>query len=184
MTPTKPGNEITEKLSTGLSTPPSRPLTTDVFLAYAAAYKLRYGTFPVRNAKVNGMLAQYVKRVPADEAAPVAAYYVASEAQLYVRASHCIDLLLRDAEALRMSWATGRQAVTRVNGAQVTTVQKPWWEVWSALVEQGTELGIEQGDNPTVYRFEVLRAAYVAGRLPEEVATTLGVSSDRPIDPF
>lgn len=167
----------TEKLSTGSSTAPA---TGAAFIAYAAAYKLRYGTFPVRNAKVNGMLAQYVKRVPAEEAPLIAAFYLSMEAPLYVRASHCIDLLLRDAEAVRMAWVTGRQTVTRVNGSHVTTEQRPWWEVWPALVEQGTELGIEQGDNPTVYRFEVLRAAYVAGRLPEDVATKLGVASDRP----
>lgn len=151
-------------------------VTADVWTAYFTAYKLRYSTFPVRNAKVNGMLAQFVKRLPREEAPLVAAFYVKSENPLYVRSRHCVELLVRDAEGLRMEWATGRSDVQRVNGSHVTTVSKPWWEVWSALEQQGDDLGIERDANPTTYRFEVLRAAFVAGRLPADVATKLGVN--------
>lgn len=176
-----PAPKKTGKLSTDSSTAP----TNGTFIAYAAAYKLRYGTFPVRNAKVNGMLSKFLQRVATDEAPMIAAYYVASESPLYVRAKHCVDLLLRDAEGVRMEWVTGRKDVQRINGSHVTTVSKPWWEVWPELEAQGDELGIERGDNPTIYRFEVLRAAFVAGRLPEDVATQLGVHRAlRPDDPF
>lgn len=151
------------------------PITTQVFLRYAAAFKLRYGTFPIRNAKISSMIVQFCKRVPHAEAPEIAAYYLTDESTLYTRSSHCVELLLRDAEGIRAAWATGRKTVTKVNGSHTTTVSKPWWEVWSGLKEQGNELGIEEGDNPTTYRFEVLRAAFKAGRLPEEIAVKLGV---------
>ena len=77
--------------------------------AYAEAYLARYGTEPVRNAKTNGQFAQFVKRLPADEAPEVARWYVASNTALYVRSKHCVDLLLRDCEGLRTEWATSRR---------------------------------------------------------------------------
>lgn len=163
-----PGTEITGKLST----PPS----TLVFQEYAAAFKLRYATFPVRNAKVNGMLAQFIKRVPMAEAPEIAKFYVGFDDPLYVKSMHPVELLLRDAEKVRASWATGRK-VAPVNGVAAATIAKPWWESWSSLVEQGRDLGLEleDGANPTLFKNQVLRAAFVAGRLPIEVATKLGV---------
>jgi hypothetical protein len=77
--------------------------------AYTDAYFARYGTEPVRNAKVNGQFAQFVKRLPSDEAPHVARWYVASNTALYVRSKHCVDLLLRDCEGLRTEWATSRR---------------------------------------------------------------------------
>lgn len=161
------------------ATESGKPLSSDVFLQYAAAFKLRYGVFPVRNAKINGMLGKYMQRVPHAEAAEIAAFYVAHNRGLYTNASHPIELLLRDAESLRMEWATGRKTVTKINGQHAVSVSQAWWESWSGLVEQGNELGIDEGDNPTVYRFEVLRAAFKAGRLPDEVAIKLGVGDGR-----
>lgn len=75
---------------------------------YSAAYTLRYGVAPTRNAKVNAMLAKLIDRIPAAEAPDIAAFYVRSNRGLYVSAKHCVDLLLRDAEGLRTEWATGR----------------------------------------------------------------------------
>lgn len=80
--------------------------TAAVWRAYSAAYQDRYGVAPLRNAKVNGQLANFVTRVPAVEAPLVADWYVRSSRGLYVSAKHAIDLLLRDAEALRTEWAT------------------------------------------------------------------------------
>lgn len=81
----------------------------EVWHAYASAFQIRYGVAPIRNAKVNGMLAQFLKRVPEGEAADIAAFYVGSNRGLYVSSKHCVDLLLRDAEGLRTEWATKRQ---------------------------------------------------------------------------
>lgn len=83
--------------------------TSAVWDSYSAAYETRYGEKPTRNKKVNGQLAHFVTRIPRDEAPDVAAFYVSHSGQLYVRAMHCVDLLLRDAEGLRTQWATGRQ---------------------------------------------------------------------------
>lgn len=83
--------------------------TSAVWDSYSAAYEKRYGERPTRNKKVNGQLAHFVTRIPRDEAPDVAAFYVSHSGQLYVRAMHCVDLLLRDAEGLRTQWATGRQ---------------------------------------------------------------------------
>lgn len=76
--------------------------------AYSEAYAQRYAVDPVRNAKVSGMLAKFLERVPADEAPEIAAFYVRSNRGLYLSSKHCIDLLLRDAEGIRTEWATGR----------------------------------------------------------------------------
>lgn len=98
---------------TGIKTPsaaPRRPAdSTETWNAYAHAFQARYSVAPVRNAKVNGMLARFIERVGLTEAADIAAFYVKSDRQLYRSSTHCVDLLLRDAEALRTEWATGRQ---------------------------------------------------------------------------
>lgn len=84
------------------------PLTAEVWAAYTAAYCDRYGVDPVRNAKVNGQLANLVARLGGSEAPAVASFYVRHNFALYVRAKHPADLLLRDCEGLRTEWATGR----------------------------------------------------------------------------
>ena len=93
------------------------PITNAVWVAYAGAYRQRYGADPVRNRKVNGMLADFLDRVPMAEAPEIAAFYVGSEKGLYRSARHCVDLLLRDAEGLRTEWFTGRR-VTEAEARQ------------------------------------------------------------------
>lgn len=77
--------------------------------AYAAAYQNRYRAPPVRNATVNGQLAQFVGRIGAEESPHVAAYYVGHQNRFYVEVGHSVGVLLRDAEKLRTEWATGQQ---------------------------------------------------------------------------
>lgn len=81
--------------------------SAETWLAYALAYEGRYHAQPVRNAKVNGMLARLVERLGITEAPQVAAFYVTHNRALYVQARHPTTLLLRDAEGLRTEWATG-----------------------------------------------------------------------------
>lgn len=81
--------------------------TTPVWAAYSGAYFERYGTEPTRNAKVNGMLADILRRVPQEEAPQIAAFYVKSDRGLYTSAGHCVDLLDRDIEKLRTDWIRG-----------------------------------------------------------------------------
>lgn len=91
--------------------------TADAWGAYAHAYQMRYGEPPVRNAKVNGQLAQFVGRVGAQEAPDIARFYVGHQGMYYVRNMHPIDALLKDAEKLRTEWATGRK-VTNTQAQQ------------------------------------------------------------------
>ena len=81
--------------------------TGAIWAAYSAAYFKRYGAEPVRNAKINGQLAQIIDRLGADEAPHVAACYVGSSNAFYVARRHSVDCLLRDCESLRTEWATG-----------------------------------------------------------------------------
>ncbi|MCR4297476.1 MAG: DUF1376 domain-containing protein [Gallionella sp.] len=81
--------------------------TGETWTAYSSAYEERYHVLPMRNAKVNGMLARFCERIPLDEAPGVAAFFVRSNRGLYVNSRHAVDLLLRDAEGLRTEWATG-----------------------------------------------------------------------------
>lgn len=95
-------------------TQPKDPAPSVVaFEAYSEAYERRYGQPPVRNAKVNGQFAQLVTRLRADEAPPVAAFYVGHSAQRYVANGHSPGLLLMDAEKLRTEWASGRRVMAR-----------------------------------------------------------------------
>jgi hypothetical protein len=110
-------NPDSKPLAVGSATP-----TAAVWTAYSDAYRQRHGVEPVRNAKVNGQLSQFVTRIPKDEAPRVAAFYVASNRALYVNSKHCVDLLLRDAESLRTEWATGRQG-TETEGRQADRTQ-------------------------------------------------------------
>lgn len=83
--------------------------TVGTWKAYANAYEVRYRVEPVRNATVNGQLANLVSRLGADEAPAVAAFYVRSNNSRYVGAGHSVGMLVMDAEKLRTEWATGRQ---------------------------------------------------------------------------
>lgn len=87
------------------------------WIAYSQAFRNRYGVDPVRNAKINGMLCKLVDRLGAEEAPLVAASYCENTNAFYLGGKHCVDLLLRDCEGLRMEWATGRQ-MTRTMATQ------------------------------------------------------------------
>ncbi|MBV6497640.1 MAG: hypothetical protein JFAIHJKO_02790 [Pyrinomonadaceae bacterium] len=80
--------------------------------AYAQAYRNRYGADPLRNAKTNGQLSNFLKRVPIEEAPLIAAFYLTHNKPMYVSARHSTDFLLRDAEGLRTEWVTGVKATT------------------------------------------------------------------------
>jgi hypothetical protein len=85
------------------------PETGPTWDAYSAAYLQRYSVNPVRNAKVNGMLANLVKRLGATESPLVAAWYLTHQGRNYVMKLHSVDLLVMDCEKLRTEWATSTQ---------------------------------------------------------------------------
>jgi len=100
--------------------------TAQTWEAYAAAYENRYSMSPLRDATANGMLARFVGRVGGDDAPGIAAFYVGLQTQIYVKAMHPISMLLRDAEALRTQWGTGRAApdvANRLTSAEIRAGQ-------------------------------------------------------------
>jgi hypothetical protein len=119
------------------------PVSSETWGAYAFAYQGRYGAEPVRNARVNGQLAQFVGRIPADEAPAVAAFYVRHQNGLYVSAMHPVNLMLRDAEKLRTEWATNRQ-MTRTQGQQADKTQTNA-NAFGALIAEAQQREEEDG---------------------------------------
>jgi|ERR1041385_6463733 hypothetical protein len=108
----------TKKLTTFSASADNKNRTGPVWAAYSYAYRERYHSDPTRNATVNGILAKFLDRIPRDEAAHVAAFYVRSDAAFYVRSGHAVSLLLRDAEKLRTEWFTGRR-ITETGARQL-----------------------------------------------------------------
>lgn len=111
--------------------------TTAIWEAYAESYHRRYGTDPVRNAKVNGQLAQLLQRLGADEAPAVAAWFVGHSNRFYVQKMHSVDCLLADAEKLRTEWATGRR-VTATAANEADRMQEAG-DMWGRLIDQHAE---------------------------------------------
>lgn len=95
--------------------------TGEVWGAYCRAYRLRYLVEPVRNAMVNGQLAQVVDRIGTDAPA-VAEFYLSHKNRFYVEKMHPVGLLLSDAEKLRTEWFTGKQ-VTQTKAIQTDRTQ-------------------------------------------------------------
>lgn len=105
---------------------------------YATAYFNRYKTEPVRNAKVNGQVKQFVKRLGFTESPHVAAFYVLSNTAYYVQRGHSFDGLLSDAEKLRTEWATGN-SMTQTRARQIDKSQANKSSVSEALAILGEQ---------------------------------------------
>jgi len=104
--PSPKSNPVSAAPKSGASDPGR---TVPTWNAYCQAYSERYKVEPTRNRKVNGILASFLERVPAEEAPQIAAFYVHHNGQFYFRKMHCVELLLQDAEKLRTEWLTGHQ---------------------------------------------------------------------------
>jgi hypothetical protein len=113
--------------------------SSEAWEAYAAAYRRRYGADPVRNATVNGQLANFVKRIGQDEAPQVAAFYLDHAGRMYVQAMHPLSFLVRDAEKLRTEWVTGNiQTETRARNTDRLAEQGA---VWNRLIQANESQG-------------------------------------------
>jgi hypothetical protein len=102
-----------------VANPPAKPavpvnvvLNSEIWKAYSDAYFLRYGTEPVRNARVNAQVKQ-IGQALGSEAPDVVRFFVSHQNSYYVRSGHKIGLCLSDAETLRTQWATGRKITNR-----------------------------------------------------------------------
>jgi len=113
------------------------PPSAEAWNAYAQAYRHRYQAEPVRNAMVNGQMAQLVGRIGAEEAPQVAAWYVGHRNQRYVGNGHSVGFLLMDCEKLRTEWATGRQ-VTQTQAIQADKTQTNF-NVFDKLIQEAKE---------------------------------------------
>lgn len=136
----------TGSIPAGVTTPPppkkataKGPDTGPTWEAYTQAFQKLYRTPPVRNATVNAQMLQFVKRVGADEAPAVAAFYVGHKARWYVEKGHAVAQLLADAEKLRTEWASGRTVPDGRQQRALSAVE---------LVRQAN--GLDEGHAPPV----------------------------------
>jgi hypothetical protein len=119
-----------------LAAPTASP-GSEAWAAYCQAYESRYGAEPKRNATVNAQMAQVVKRLGADEAPHVAAWYVAHNAAYYVQRGHSVAALLSDCEKLRTEWATGNR-ITSTKARQLDKTQANG-DVWGKLIAEAED---------------------------------------------
>lgn len=112
----------------------SPPKSAEPWQAYSRAYRERYGVDPVRNQRSNVLLCQLVDRLGAREAPAVAAFYLRHQKSVYVAGRHPIELLLRDAEAIRTDWMTGRQSTVAAAVQGDRTQQNA--NVFTKLIEE------------------------------------------------
>lgn len=93
------------------------PLNSKIWSSYSTAYFDKYGTEPVRNAKVNSQVSQLGQRL-GEDAPHVAGWFLSHKNGWYAQKMHSVDCLLSDAEKLRTEWATGTQ-MTQAMARQV-----------------------------------------------------------------
>ncbi|RON05166.1 phage replication protein [Pseudomonas brassicacearum] len=101
---------------------------------YAMAYRKRYSTWPVWNAKVGGQLGQLVDRLGADVAHHVAAHYLKTSDAAVLRKCHSLNELLANAESYHTQWVTGQ----RINGT--TARQQERTEANLSAAEQAAQM--------------------------------------------
>jgi hypothetical protein len=86
---------------------PGEPFRKATWEAYSSAYWARYQAKPLRDARVNAQIKSFCSRVPQEDAAAIARFYVEHGDFFYVKNRHPVDLLLRDASKLYTEWQTG-----------------------------------------------------------------------------
>jgi hypothetical protein len=97
-----------------LKTKKRRSPSAEVWDAYADAFVIRYKRLPVRNAMVNGQLAQLVARVGAGDAKELVRFYVLrANDSYYTRNYHSIGALLHGCEGMMVRMSTGRHVTQR-----------------------------------------------------------------------
>ncbi|MGU3345774.1 helix-turn-helix domain-containing protein [Pseudomonas monsensis] len=94
--------------------------TFKVWANYAMAYRKRYSTWPVWNAKVGGQLGQLVDRLGADVAHHVAAHFLKTADAAVLRKCHSLNELLVNAESYHTQWVTGQ----RINGTTARQMER------------------------------------------------------------
>ena len=106
-----------------------------VWQAYCQAYVGRYGVEPLRNAKLNGQIAQFVRLVGADDAPQLAAYYLRHNNGFFVQRRHDFGLLLQSAQQIRTDWLRGEQ-MTGTAARQAESTQSNFETMNRVLAER------------------------------------------------
>ncbi|MFL9904658.1 hypothetical protein PQR71_42135 [Paraburkholderia fungorum] len=119
--------------------------TSETWGAYATAYEARYSTQPVRNATVNGQMANFVKRLGIEEAPAVAAWYVSHNNRYYVQVCHSVAAMTKDAEKLRTEWVRRRQ-VTAAEAQQADKTQTNF-NAFAPLIEAAKQREAREASN-------------------------------------
>jgi DNA-binding PadR family transcriptional regulator len=101
---------------------------------YAMAYRKRYSTWPVWNAKVGGQLGQLVDRLGGDVAHHVAAHFLKTSDAAVLRKCHSLNELLANAESYHTQWVTGQ----RINGATARQLERT--EANASAAEQAAQM--------------------------------------------
>lgn len=112
------------------------PLNGLIWESYSNAYFAKYGTDPVRNAKVNAQVKQLGQRL-GEDAPRVAGWFLSHKNGWYAQKMHSLDVLLSDAEKLRTEWATGMQ-MTQAKARQVDK-STGGGNVFLQLIDEGWE---------------------------------------------
>jgi hypothetical protein len=104
----------------------------ETWKSYSDAYFNRYGIEPRRNQKINSMVKQFVQRIGFEESPHVAGFYVFHNEHFYVKKTHPVEMMLKDAEGLHTQWATGR-TMTGTRARQIDQSQANYSVVDEAL---------------------------------------------------
>ncbi|MCX4217421.1 helix-turn-helix domain-containing protein [Pseudomonas sp. MCal1] len=121
--------------------------TFKVWANYAMAYRKRYSTWPVWNAKVGGQLGQLVDRLGADVAHHVAAHYLKTSDAGVLRKCHSLNELLANAESYHTQWVTGQ----RINGTTARQMERTEANVSAAEQAAQMVLAKRQGGERNEY---------------------------------
>lgn len=113
------------------------PLSRDTWQAYSNAYFNRYGAEPVSNAKINGQITQFIKRVGEMASPHIAAFYLTHNNVYYVREMHSVNAMLRDAEKLHTEWTTKTQ-MTSTKAMQTDKTQTNF-DSFAVLIAEAEE---------------------------------------------
>lgn len=81
--------------------------TSVLWAAYSDTFEKRYKVKPERNASVNGMISQVVKRVPAAEHAALAEFFVRQNDWQFTKQMHSPKALLSNVEMLLTRMRSG-----------------------------------------------------------------------------
>jgi hypothetical protein len=99
---------LTGLVSVKLKSKPNTEGNRKAWDAYFFAYLDRYGIEPIKNKPANYCIADFVKRVGEQDAPAILSFYVQHNDSFYLKATHQLNLALRDAESLRTQWMKGK----------------------------------------------------------------------------